>query len=388
VKDKGIYPERTVVMGTAATIPVPLLIDADGLGELYRVLVAEGYQVVGPAIQDGAIALRELSSAAELPFGWGVRLEPGGYRLRRRDDTAAFGHSAGPQSWKRFLHPPRERLWSATRTPDGFDVRDDDGEPPRYAFLGVRPCDLRAIAIQDRVLAQPGSRYAKRRAGVFIVAVNCTEPGETCFCTSMGAGPGVDGSDRGYDLALTELLDGRGHRFVVDVGSARGAGIVGQVHSEPADEAMVRRARSQVAEAADRMGRDMQADGLRELMADSHQAARWDDVAARCLTCGNCTMACPTCFCTSVEETTDLTGEHAERWEHWASCFDLDFSYLHGGSVRSSARSRYRQWLTHKLGTWHDQFGSSGCVGCGRCIVWCPVGIYLTEEVKALRAER
>lgn len=375
-------------MDTATAIPVPRLIDAEGLGDLFRALVAGGYHVIGPTVQDRAIVLKELSSAAELPFGWGVRLEPGGYQLRHRDDAAAFGHAAGPQSWKRFLHPPRERLWSATRTADGFDLDGDDTEPPRQAFLGVRPCDLRAIAIQDRILAQPGSRYAARRARLFIVAVNCTEPGETCFCTSMGTGPGADS---GYDLALTELLDANPHRphsFLVDVGSQQGADLLGQVRNEQADDATVRRARSAVGAAADRMGRHMQAGDLRELMADSHQAARWDDVAARCLTCGNCTMACPTCFCTTIEDTTDLTGEHAERWESWDSCFDLDFSYLHGGSIRSSAKSRYRQWLTHKLGTWHDQFGSSGCVGCGRCIVWCPVGIDLTEEVRALRAER
>jgi ferredoxin len=398
-------------MATATANPAPRLIGIDGLGALYRVLVADGYHVIGPAVQDGAIVLRELSSAAELPFGWGVELEPGGYRLRRRDDDAAFGHAAGPQSWKRFLHPPRERLWSATRTADGFEVAEDGaagegGAPPRYAFLGVRPCDLRAIEIQDRVLGQPGSRYAERRADAFVIAVNCTEPGETCFCVSMGTGPGA-GQD-GFDLALTEmagpvlantvlantvlantvLANTGGHRFLVDVGSARGAAIFDRVPSREAAAADVRGARSAVEAAAGRMGREMDTGGLRELMADSHRAARWDDVAARCLTCGNCTLACPTCFCTSVEDSTDLTGDHAERWERWDSCFDLDFSYLHGGSVRTSATSRYRQWLTHKLGTWHDQFGSSGCVGCGRCIVWCPVGIDLTEEVKALRAER
>jgi len=374
-------------MAPETTLPPPRVIAVEGLGDLYKALVAQGYRVIGPAVQDGAIVLRELCSAAELPFGWGVRLEPGGYQLRRRDDEAAFGHSAGPQSWKRFLHPPRERLWSAARTPDGFELSDeaDDGEPPSYAFLGVRPCDLRAIAIQDRVLAQPGSRYAARRARLLIVAVNCTEPGETCFCASMGTGPGAE---TGYDLALTEMVGEGGHRFLVQVGSPRGADVMERVPTEPADEATVRRARSAVEAAADRMGRQMQTSDLRELMADSHQAARWDDVAARCLTCGNCTMACPTCFCTAIEDTTDLTGDHAERWERWDSCFDLDFSYLHGGGVRKSAKSRYRQWLTHKLGTWHDQFGSSGCVGCGRCIVWCPAGIDLTEEVRALRAER
>ena len=372
-------------MPTTTAIPAPRLIGVDGLGALIEALAADGYQVIGPAVQDGAIVLRELSSAAELPSGWGVELEPGGYRLRRRDDTAAFSHAAGPQSWKRFLHPPRERLWSAARTTEGFEVADDGDEPPRYAFLGVRPCDLRAIEIQDRVLGQPGSRYAQRRSGAFIVAVNCTEPGETCFCASMGAGPGTEGS--GFDLALTELLGAAGHRFLVDIGTQRGADVLGGVPSEAADDATLRQARAGVAAAAEKMGRQMETGGLRELMAASHSAARWDDVAARCLTCGNCTMACPTCFCTSIEDSTDLTGEHAERFQRWDSCFDLDFSYLHGGSVRPSAKSRYRQWLTHKLGTWHDQFGSSGCVGCGRCIVWCPVGIDLTEEVQALRAE-
>jgi ferredoxin len=386
--EKGIETERTVAMAPETALPAPRLIRAEGLEGLYQSLAAGGYRVIGPAVQDGAIALRELSCAAELPFGWGVRLGPGGYQLRRRDDTAAFGHSAGPQSWKQFLHRPRERLWSAARTTDGgFELSDEDDEdqPPSYAFLGVRPCDLRAIAIQDRVLAQPGSRYAARRARLFIVAVNCTEPGETCFCASMGTGPGAD---RGYDLALTEVVGEGGHRFLVDVGSPRGADVLERVPSEPAGEATVREARSGVDAAAGRMGRQMETGDLRELMAGSHQAARWDDVAARCLTCGNCTMACPTCFCTAIEDTTDLTGDHAERWERWDSCFDLDFSYLHGGGVRKSPKSRYRQWLTHKLGSWHDQFGSSGCVGCGRCIVWCPVGIDLTEEVTALRAER
>ena len=373
-------------MTTGTAIPAPLLIDIDGLGALYRVLVAEGYRVIGPAVQDGAIVLRELASADELPFGWGVELAAGRYRLRRRADDAAFGHAAGPQSWKRFLHPPREKLWSATRTAGGFEVSEDDEQPPRYAFLGVRPCDLRAIEIQDRVLGQPGSRYAERRAGAFVIAVNCTEPGETCFCTSLGTGPGA-GQD-GFDLALTEIVSEGGHRFLVDVGSARGAEVIGQVPSEAATEDDVQRSRSEVSAAASRMGRQLDTGGLRDLMAGSHGAARWDDVAARCLTCGNCTLACPTCFCTSVEDSSDLTGEHAERWELWDSCFDLDFSYLHGGSVRTSPKSRYRQWLTHKLGTWHDQFGSSGCVGCGRCIVWCPAGIDLTEEVKALREER
>ena len=340
--------------------------------------------MVGPTVRDGAIVLAELESAGQLPFGWGVTLGPGGYRLRQRTDQAAFGHAAGPQSWKQYLHPPREKLWSVRRAGGGFEVDPDPEAAPKFAFFGVRPCDLRAIQIQDQVLGRDGSRYAARREAAFIIAVNCTEPGETCFCTSMGTGPEAG---PGYDLALTELVGADQHRFLVEVGSPAGAQVLAGLPVQDADDATVASARTAVAGAAEMMGRSMPAGILHELMAASHDAARWDDVAARCLSCGNCTMACPTCFCTGVDDVSDLSGEHAERWQHWDSCFDVDFSYLHGGPVRPSPKSRYRQWLTHKLGTWHDQFGSSGCVGCGRCIVWCPVGIDLTEEVAALRAE-
>jgi ferredoxin len=378
------------MMATAAEHSDRYELAAAGLEDLHRALMSAGYRVIGPRVAGDAIVLGELKSASELPFGWGVSLSPGGYRLRRRGDPAAFGHSAGPGSWKQFLHPPREKLWSASRTADGLvlDAGTDPEPPDKLAFLGVRPCDLRAIQIQDRVLgagAGHHSPYARRRAAVFIVVVNCTEPGETCFCASMDTGPK---SGPGYDLLLTELVSEADHSFIVEAGSPDGQEILNVLPVQAADTGSLERADTAVADAAGRMGRCMQTDDIRELLAASHHAERWEDVASRCLTCGNCTMACPTCFCTTVEDVTDFSGDHAERWQSWSSCFELDFSYLHGGPVRSSGVSRYRQWLTHKLGTWHDQFGSSGCVGCGRCIVWCPVGIDLTEEVAALRAER
>jgi ferredoxin len=377
-------------MATAADYSDRYQLAAAGLEDLYQALASAGYRVIGPRVTADAIVLGELTSAGELPFGWGVSLSPGGYRLRKRHDRAAFGHSAGPGSWKQFLHPPREKVWSVSRSADGLVLdADADAEPnEKLAFLGVRPCDLRAIQIQDRVLGAGGghqSAYARRRAAVFIVVVNCTEPGETCFCASMDTGPK---SGPGYDLLLTELVTETDHSFIIEAGSQDGQEILSVLPVQAADPGCLERADDAVADAAGRMGRSMQTDDIRELLAASHHAERWEDVASRCLTCGNCTMACPTCFCTTVEDVTDFSGDHAERWQSWSSCFELDFSYLHGGPVRSSGVSRYRQWLTHKLGTWHDQFGSSGCVGCGRCIVWCPVGIDLTEEVAALREER
>ncbi|SDN47132.1 4Fe-4S dicluster domain-containing protein [Streptomyces sp. cf386] len=367
----------------------PALLDQDGLNALVAALVAQGRTVIGPTVRDGAIVLAELTSADALPYGWGVELDAGRYRLAPREDGAAFAHSAGPQSWKSYLHPSREQLWSADRTPEGpVSFTPQEPEVPSYAFLGVRPCDLRAIAIQDRVLT--GGRYAddgygRRRCKALLIAVECTEPGATCFCVSTGGGPAAD---PGYDLALTEIVDENGHRFLARVGSDEGAELLDRIPHRTADPVTQGTADAAVDAARDRMGRSLPPVDLHTLMGASLTAERWDDVAARCLTCGNCTMVCPTCFCTTTEEVTDLTGDHTERWQRWDSCFDLDFSRLHGGPVRSSARSRYRQWLTHKLSTWYDQFGTSGCVGCGRCITWCPAGIDITEEVAALDAEQ
>ncbi|CAN3127425.1 4Fe-4S ferredoxin-type domain-containing protein [Mycobacterium sp. smrl_JER01] len=352
------------------------VIDAAGLHKLVSVLKDMGFRVVGPTVSGNAITLAELDSADELPRGWGVDVGPGHYRLHRRDDDAAFNHSAGPQSWKQFLHPPRQRVW----TSDGAPAPD----PVRYAFLGVRGCDLAAIAKLNGVLgatAHPDRSFADRLGRVFVVAVNCTEPGALCFCASMGTGPGAG---PGYDLALTERTGTGGPRYLVDIGSAAGTEVLERVPHREADRPEIDSARNDVADAAQHMGRQMPVGDLRGLLVDSRESPHWDEVASRCLTCGNCTMVCPTCFCTSAEDVTDLTGTHAERWLTWASCFEFDFTFVHEGSVRQSGSSRYRHWLTHKLGTWHDQFGTSGCVGCGRCIAWCPTGIDITEEMATL----
>jgi ferredoxin len=354
-----------------------VVIDGAGLHRLVDELHVRGYRVVGPTLRDNAIVLAELDSADDLPHGWGVDVAPGSYQLRRRDDRAAFGHSAGPQSWKQFLHPPRQKMWSCG--PDGVEAADEP--EPKYAFLGVRGCDLAAMSVLDRVLGggeHPDGSYVGRRGQVFVVAVNCTEPGGLCFCASMGTGPACE---RGYDLALTERVDAGEPDYVVQVGSAAGAEVLAAVSHRPAEDAELTAAANEVSAAAAKMGRAMPDVDLRELLVASRESPHWSQVASRCLTCGNCTMVCPTCFCTSTSDVTDLTGGHAERWMEWASCFELDFTFVHDGPVRTSGPSRYRHWLTHKLSSWHDQFGMSGCVGCGRCIAWCPTGIDITEEM-------
>jgi sulfhydrogenase subunit beta (sulfur reductase) len=377
VTDVGQSTPRT---GAVVTV------ERSDLDALLAAIAGQGYHVVGPTVRDGAIVYGDVSSSADLPVGWSDEQDGGSYRLRRREDEAVFGYAVGPQSWKQFLHPPKLRLWRARRgeNGEGLEILEEPTAAPRFAFIGVRSCELHAIAIQDQVFlpgAHPDLSYAARREDVLLVAVNCGEPGGTCFCVSMNTGPKASS---GYDLALTEVLDGGLHQFVVEIGSERGARVLAEVPHRAAEETDVRAAAEVTAGAVTRMGREMPAVDLRELLFANYEHPRWDEVAERCLTCGNCTMVCPTCFCTSVEDTADLAGEEAERWRRWDSCFSLSFSHVAGGDVRSSPRSRYRQWMTHKLATWVDQFGTSGCVGCGRCITWCPVGIDITEEISAM----
>lgn len=381
------------------------VIERNDLQGLLDALIKSGYQVVGPAIREGVIVYDKVASVSDLPAGWTDEQGAGTYRIKKRGDAALFGYAAGPHSWKKFLFPPASRLCQiqrttpahmrgtglldqkqgGARTGDGLEIAEEQTKAPKLAFLGVRSCELQAIAIQDKVFlggAVVDPIYKARRESIFLIAVNCGQPGGTCFCASMNTGPKAA---LGFDLALTEILHSGRHYFLVETGSAKGAELLAEVPHRSATTENVALADGVISETAKQMGKSMDTRDIKELLYRNLEHPRWEEVAKRCLACANCTMACPTCFCSTVEDVTDLTGNHAERWRKWDSCFTADFSYIHGGSVRSSIKARYRQWMTHKLGTWIDQFGTSGCVGCGRCITWCPVGIDITEEVRAIR---
>lgn len=361
----------------AANVVVPKA----SLQTVFDNLRALGFSLVGPTMRDGAIVLEEIASIEELPLGWTDEQEPGRYRLKQARQPQYFGYTVGPQSWKKLLYPPRLKLLSLEKRDEDWRMQPAELAAPRYAFIGVRACELHAIGIQDRVFLSGEVRdphYARRREGIFVLAVNCSQVASTCFCTSMKTGPRVTG---GFDLALTELAD----VFVVEVGSEAGSEMLRDALWEPATAFALGRATQTWQRAEREIQRQLRTDDLPKLLYDNLDHPRWDEVATRCLSCANCTQVCPTCFCGTVEDTSNLKGTVAERTRVWDSCFALDFSHVHGGNIRPTIRSRYRQWLTHKLASWIDQFGTSGCVGCGRCITWCPVGIDLTEEVQAIR---
>lgn len=340
-----------------------------------------GYTVIGPKLDQSAIVYAEVHSSSELPKGVRDVQSPGKYQVTQSLNDNYFEFNVGPQSWKQFLFPPHVMMASSTRESNGWKFETRSEPEPKFAFLGVRACELHAIAIQDRVFMNGpyvDPVYKARRESLFIIAVNCTVAAETCFCTSMGTGPRCT---QNFDIAITEIEDG----FVLEVGSDRGRELLQCLASTEASANDIATASAMQSRAANQVTRTMDTTDIRNLLLENLDHPRWDDIANRCLSCANCTMVCPTCFCSVVHEVTDLKEDYVERWRQWDSCFALDFSYTASGVVRNDRRSRFRQWMTHKLASWHDQFDSSGCVGCGRCITWCPVGIDITEELTAIR---
>jgi ferredoxin len=367
-----------------------VVVEQEGFDQLLNALRKRGYTLVGSTVRENAIVYDEINSSADLPRGWTDRQAPASYTLTRDADNAFFKFVLGPHSWKKFLFPPRTKLFSANKSGKGFEiVTEPSGETqPKYAFIGVRSCELHALAIQDKIFMggeYTDPTYSAVRKKTFVLAVNCIQAGGNCFCTSMGTGPRVE---QGYDIALTEIIGDGKHTFALEVGSDAGKSLLEEIPYRPSEQAESDRVDTLMATTAAHMEKSLDTDGIKELLFANLEHPQWDDVAKRCLTCANCTLVCPTCFCSTVVDVTDLTGDHAERWRRWDSCFTMDFAKVAGGNFRTSAKSRYRQWLTHKLASWIDQFGTSGCVGCGRCITWCPVGIDLTKEVEAIRAKQ
>ncbi|MBY0377006.1 MAG: 4Fe-4S dicluster domain-containing protein [Gammaproteobacteria bacterium] len=357
------------------------------IGTLLDALRNLGYICMGPQVQDGTIVFDELSNASQLPWGMRDTQKPGYYRLQKDENKEAFAWANGPQAIKPLLFKPKESLWQVQKNKQGKLIfAEISPEQKPIALIGARSCDLAAMAIQDKTLIQGkfvDTHYQWHREHLLVIAVNCSYSGGNCFCVSTQTGPKATS---GYDLALTEIDKG----FVVDIGSDKGHALINAVQCTPATEKAIEKAASRTTHAAHMQSKRMPKNNsraLRDILMNNLHHPRWQAVAERCLSCGNCTAVCPTCFCHHQTETPSAQGDGSVHAREWDSCFTQGHSYIHGQVVRDTTDKRYKQWLTHKLGTWWDQFDTSGCVGCGRCVTWCPVGIDLTEEMAAIAGE-
>jgi sulfhydrogenase subunit beta (sulfur reductase) len=356
------------------------LLHKQNFNHLLEVLRSEGFQVKGPKIKEGAITLDTIENTTDLPLGHKESQAPGQYQLEKSSDNCFFAFTLGPQSFKKFLEPPRRKLWEVDQKNGEIVLTVPLDEEAPMAFLGVRACELHALKIQDRVFItddNPNTFYKERRENALIIAVHCQRAAQTCFCPSMETGPEMP---EGYDLLLTEQEE----YFIIQAKGERGKKIFNLLPLQEAATDWKKTIQLQVENTANSIKRDFPKNKAKIAIKENPNSDFWQDIAQVCTSCANCTLVCPTCFCSSVEDITDLAGEHSERWKKWDSCFNPDFSYIHGGAVRKSVSSRYRQWLSHKFSYWYEQFDSSGCVGCGRCLTWCPVGIDFTESISTL----
>jgi sulfhydrogenase subunit beta (sulfur reductase) len=353
------------------------------LGDILGALSSAGYTLVGPRVRDNAIIYDRLESSEQLPVGCITEQAPGRFRLRQGETARVFDFIPGAASWKQFLFPPRQELFQLHKNGKEWKVADGIPSTEAFAFIGVRACELAAIQIQDRAFLRDDyadATYRQRRNRVFILAVNCLQPAGTCFCATMRTGPEAAS---GFDVCLTELDD----HFLVKIGSALGQDIVQGIPSEPASGFHLDVAQRALQDAAAKATCEIEPATCAEDIMSSLEHPHWAEVAERCLSCANCTLACPTCFCWDVIDQTNLTGTETRRERVWDSCFNPGYSYQAGGNIRPSIESRYRQWLSHKFGSWKEQYGVLGCVGCGRCITWCPAGIDTRVEVATLQKE-
>lgn len=352
------------------------------INDMLNSLRNDGYKCVAPHRHEGEINYDTINSSSDLPWGYHDEQAPGHYQLNHNERKHAFGFTLPTTSIKPMLFKAKENVWKVARDEHGKLAFQPIVEFEKIAVFGVRPCDLRGIEIQDRVFMENSYndvRYVKRRENQFLIAMNCTKSHSNCFCVALGDAPKAD---KGFDLAMTEI---EGEGFVVEIGSDKGRILLNQLNIAAASGGQVQTALVQIENAVEMQHKTLPP--LKEVEAKlmaNLEHPQWDDVASRCLSCGSCTQVCPTCFCHTERDEPNVLGTETNHTREWDSCFSIDHSYTHGDIYRENPKYRYRQWLTHKFSTWRDQFRTKGCVGCGRCVTWCPVKIDVVDEINAI----
>jgi len=288
---------------------------------------------------------------------------------------------------KKFFHPPRETLFSFDIKKGKLttsEVRRDD----KILLLGVHPCDVHAILKLDKLFSGDFNDiyYKNRRKNTIIVALNCVEPSEHSFCSSIGTGPFLN---EGYDLLLTDI----GTKYILETGTKTGRSLVEGLKLKPTNEADYNEKEKRLKIIDKKFKKYMNTSWLSKIVRENTDHEVWLDLGERggvagsfpCLSCGSCTFVCPTCYCYDIYDTMDLSLKSGTRNRELDSCQLLEYAAVAlDQNFRRDRKDRIRHWMMCKFGAAAGGMNSS-CVGCGRCIRVCPSKIDITEVAKELR---
>ena len=350
------------------------------LQQLIDALHNHGYHCIGPRVESHSITYGEICHVDELPQGVEATQAPGEYRLHHRHHQRHFSWANTAQAIKPLTFTAKEILWRCEKDEQGNLVfSQQQAEVKPLAIIGARACDLAALKLQQQHFLNPSAEdpwFKQRFGALFIVAVHCSHSADTCFCHATGDGPNAS---QDFDIAMHELDDG----FVLEAGSYQGEQLLNDLDLQAVNNEQQQLIKQQTEQSIAQQSRHLP-DKVSQKLLNNLEHAHWDDIGKRCLSCGNCTAVCPSCFCHQQHDDFSITDNSGTHYREWSSCFSHDHGYISGHELRPTPAKRYRQWLTHKFANWIEQYGRSGCVGCGRCITWCPVGIDVTEELHTL----
>ncbi len=320
--------------------------------------------------------------------------EPGVAGPLRRGEKYVFGSPARAEDLvldyvstvlppKKFLFPPQETLLRFRRAPS-LEVEAVVEAPPQI-IVGIHPCDLRGIWGLDQTFGDDhvDTNYTARRQATTLIGVDC-RPDEHCFCTSVGTNQPEAGT---YDLFLTDI----GQAYTVEVGSERGRALLTRYattrEATGADLALLQKSRrAKEAAVTARLAADVQT--LPLFLEGAQKSPTWEELGAKCLSCGNCNLVCPTCYCFDVGDLMQLNLTDGERVRQWDGCVLADFATVAGGhNFRKQTKSRLRHRYYRKFQYLMTRYGKPFCTGCGRCSRSCLVHINPPDTINALIAE-
>lgn len=322
--------------------------------------IAKKYEVVGPVRKGKKYTFEKISSVEEMSLDYDTTILPP----------------------KKLLLPPKEKLFSFS-IEDGVVKIKEEKEERKTVLFAVHPCDVNAILLLDKVMEKDflDPYYFGKRRGMVLIAMNCTQPRENCFCTSFDTGPELK---VGYDLLLSDL----GKKYLVEVGTEDGEKLVKGAKLRNAKKEDMKEKKKRINIVKRKIRKAIEIENLEKYLKKNFDHEKWGELKEKCLFCGSCTLVCPTCFCYNVTDFNSHTLRTGERIRNWDSCLTLEFAEVAlGGNFRKERDARIKQRIYHKLDYFKEQFDSLGCVGCGRCIDACVMEIDITEVISAIRSE-